>query len=572
MRYLTYANMIARELKELGVNRIYTYPGGTVAPLLDALMDEDIECICPRNEQGAGYAAIGAAKVTNQPRVVIVTSGPGATNLLSPVADAYYDSVPLLVFTGQVGTKDINYSKKIRQTGFQETDTTGIFSPVVKSAQIMEEDCDPVELIQNAYNLAKDGRPGPVLIDLPMDVQRKLYEPNNNNVSITKIINNSDFVCDYKINEVKQAIEMSQKPLILVGNGVLISRSVDLIRGLVNKFNIPVVSSLPGLGVIPFSSEKYLQFIGHTGEYYANLALYHSDLLVVFGSRLDLRQTGSELDEFRKNKKIIRVDIDQSELDHGRVKGDINICADIRNFFVAFNREVNEISIKQYNAWWDEIKEWKKKYDSSQFYQGNKLYSYDIIKGADALSIDQKVVVTTGVGSHQQMAARYFSYKYPERIFLSSCGHGTMGYDIPTVIGALMELPEDYIGIVFAGDGSFQMNIQELATIHEFNLPIKIFVLDNKRLGIVSQFQKLTWGRDPVTGHKVNPSFSKIGEAYGLKGFDISNKNEVATILKEVFNNNDPAVVHCHIDYDEDVLPMLLGGQKLSEMYPFSGK
>ena len=568
------AKIITKTLKSLGVKRVFLFPGGTIAPLLDSLIKERIDYICTRNEQGAGYGAIGAAKVTGFSQVVMVTSGPGATNVLTPVADAYYDSIPLLVFTGQVGIRDINFEKKIRQTGFQETDTVSIFKSVTKKSHILSFDEDISKTIFDSFMLTKEGRPGPVHIDLPMDVQRGEIRHKNANkplANISKNDNNSKNI-DKIFLEVNELIYKSKRPLILAGNGIYISGAVNEFRSFVEKYNIPVVCSMPGVGTLPSNHPLCFSFIGHTGEYFANLAAYYSDLLIVLGARLDLRQTGTEIDAFKKNKSIVRVDIDENELDFGRVKGDINVNMNLKQFFAEFLSYNSKIPKIKNSEWIDKINSWKTKFHSSRFFQKPDLCIYDIIRAVDEIVKGKKVIVSSGVGGHQQMVARYFNFDYPKCRWLTSAGHGTMGYDIPTNIGAILSAEKNSLGIVFVGDGSFQMNIQELATIIEYNLPIKIFVLDNRRLGIVSQFQLLNWDGDPSTGNKKNPSFSKIGKAYGLKGYDIHEKKETLSILKEVFSDSLPAVVHCHVDYSEDVLPMLLSGQKMNEMYPFKGE
>lgn len=565
------AEAIAETLKSLGVEEVFLFPGGTIAPLLDALVKTGIRYVCTRNEQGAGYAAIGAAKVTGFPQVVIVTSGPGATNVLTPVADAYYDSVPLLVFTGQVSTKDINSAKKVRQTGFQETDTIGIFHPVTKKSYVLTLDEDISNTITDAFLLTTRQRPGPVVIDLPMDVQRgelKSHHPGDHECPIHTDKNGYGSKDMNKVcSKVRESIARSKRPLVIAGNGIYISQCVSEFRSFVEQHGIPVVCTLPGVGVLPSDHPLCFGFIGHTGEYFANLATYHSDLLIALGARLDLRQTGSETSALKENKFIVRVDIDPSELEFGRVKADLDINADLKEFLAQLVANSN-IPVNDYSDWIGRMNNWKKIFHSSQFYQKSSLSMYDIIRTVDDATKQKRVVVTSGVGMHQQMVARYFTFDYPSRMWLTSAGHGTMGFDLPAAIGAILHSGEA-LGIVFVGDGSFQMNIQELATIEEYNLPIKVFVLDNKRLGIVSQFQLLNWNSDPSTGNKKNPSFSDIAKAYGLRGFDIREKTEITSIMKEVFSNPSPAVVHCHVDPSEDVLPMLLAGQKMNEMYPF---
>ena len=566
---MTNAELIAKTLKSVGVKRVFIFPGGTIAPLLDALIKEGIEYICPRNEQGAGYAALGAAKVSGFPQVVMVTSGPGVTNVLTPVADAYYDSVPLLVFTGQVATKDINKEKRVRQTGFQEVDTTGMFQSVTKEARILIVDDDISKIVTELFVLTKDGRPGPVLIDLPMDVQKaeakstEIYSPNVEVASLNYDVDKKSFA------ELNNLINSAKHPLILAGNGIYLADSVSEFRVFVESTHIPVVCSLPGLGTIPSDHPLCFSFLGHTGEYFANLAAYNADLVIGLGARFDLRQTGSEVAEFQKNKTIVRVDIDEKELNNGRVQGGPHFRMHLKDFFAEF--EKHSVFVRHRSEEWiDQVKEWKNKFHSSQFYQNDKLlYSYDIIRAVDEATKDRKVVVATGVGSHQQLVARYFTLDYPRRKWLTSAGHGAMGYE-PTIIGGVVEEGKDTLGIVLCGDGSFQMNIQELGTIKELNLPIKIFVLDNRRLGVVSQFQVQFFGSDPGCGNKKNPSFSKVGEAYGLNGIDIHSKNEIPSVLEEVFRDDFPTVIHCHIDYSEETYPMLLGGQQMNQMHPFS--
>jgi acetolactate synthase-1/2/3 large subunit len=564
------AEVIAKTLKLIGIKRVFLYPGGTIAPLLNALIKEGIDYICSRNEQGAGYGAIGAAKVTGFPQVVVVSSGPGATNVLTSVADAYYDSIPILVLTGQVGTENINFSKKIRQTGFQGTDTINIFKPVTKKSHILALNEDISKTIFDLFMLTKKGRPGPVLIDLPMDVQRCEAKHEYSNKFLTNIDkkNNNPKDMDGIFLEINELISKSKRPLIIAGNGIYTSGAVNELRSFIKKYNIPAVCSMPGVGTISSNHPLCFSFMGHTGEYFANLAVYNSDLLIVLGARLDLRQTGTEINDFKKNKTVIRIDIDKNELDFGRIKGDISINMDLKYFFTEFLSSNPKIS-KKYPEWIHKMNDWKSSFHSSQFYQKSSLHMYDVIKAVNGATRDKKVVVSSGVGSHQQMVARYFTFDCPKRMWLTSAGHGTMGFDIPAAIGAVLNAKKNTLGIVFVGDGSFQMNAQELATIKEYNLPIKIFVLDNQKLGIVSQFQLLNWGSDPSTGNKKNPSFSKIGEAYGLGGFDIYKKKEISTVLTKVFKDSSPAVIHCHIDPHEDVLPMLLPNQKMNEMYPF---
>jgi acetolactate synthase-1/2/3 large subunit len=565
------ADIIAQAIKDSGIKRVFLYPGGTIAPLLDALISLGVEYVCPRNEQGAGYAAIGASKVSGDAQIVMVTSGPGATNLLTPIADAYYDSVPIIAITGQVGVSDINFEKKVRQTGFQETDSKSIFTPVTKKAVTITSKDDLYNNFMRLISLAKEGRHGPVLIDLPMNIQRESVEnmtPNENKIKNSK---KSPFEIDHeKIEKIAHILSNAKRPLIIAGNGIYLSDSCKELLNFVEKTGIPTVCSLPGLGSFPSNHSLSYSFIGHTGEFFSNIACHYADILLVLGARLDVRQTGTEIDDFIKNKKIIRVDIDSNELIDGRINADINLNLDLKSFFKFIDKCDLKNRSQKLNDWISKIDLWKDKYNSKQFYQDKTLSSYHILRSVDKLTEGERVLVASGVGTHQQLTARYFTYHFPERVWMTSAGHGTMGFDVPTMIGAMIESKSQYDrALVFVGDGSFQMNIQELATIKNLNLPMKIFVLDNQRLGIVSQFQLLNWPKDESTGDKVNPSFSSIAKSYGLSGYDIASKENLEQQIIKILEDPEPSVVHCHIDVSEDVLPMLLAGQKMNSMHPF---
>jgi len=562
------AGFICNFLISHGIDKVFVYPGGTIAPFLHEMEKYGLKIVCFRNEQGAGYAAIGAAKVSGKPQVVAVTSGPGATNIVTPVADAYYDSIPLVVFTGQVATPYINTDKKIRQTGFQETDVVGIFKSITKSSTILMPNDYIEEKLFDTLRLAISERPGPVVIDLPMDTQKKDIKSKiilkQRNLYLN--VNKEKINISSKLNKVIDLINKAERPLILAGNGVFISRAVKELRDFVEKTNIPLISSMPAVGVMPKNHPLYFGFLGHTGEFYANLAMYYSDLILVFGSRLDIRQIGDNLNVF-KSKKVVRIDIDYNEIKYSKVTSHVYFNMDAK----AFLQKAFELSFptKKYQDWLHILKEWKENYSSSRFYKGDKLFMKDVVEYVSKKCKNRKVVVSSGVGGHQQIVARYFYFDFPKRVWITSAGHGTMGFDLPSVLGAFLE-KKDYFdfGLAFVGDGSFQMNIQELATLREFRFPIKIFVLDDKRLGIVSQFQLLNWGKDPATGDKNNPSFAKIAMAYNINGFDLFSKDELSK-LDVVLDDKDPWVIHCHINSKEYVLPMLLAGQELNEMYPF---
>ena len=547
-----------------GIKRIHIFPGGTIGRVLDIVHDWNIEIFTTRHEQAAGYAALGTAKLTGKPQVVMVTSGPGVTNVLTPVADAYFDSIPLVVLTGQVATSDMKSNLPVRQRGFQEVDTVALFKPITKAQFLPKHSSELAEVMNDAFRIAKTGRPGPVVVDLPMDVQKEPVDVLPDFQSYTK---QNLLIPDVSIiNKIIDLLCLSKKPLIICGNGVLISRSYEELREFINKTKINTSSSLLGLGGLPTNSEFSLGYHGHTGSRYANLAIHESDLLLVLGSRLDVRQTGSVTKEFAPNAKVIHIDLDLAELKHARVHTELQIHADIKKTLQIINDKLRNIKLPDWSEWNEQIKQWKSKYRLS--YDSKKVLKPQyIIETANKLTKGIPLVCVTGVGQHQQWTARHFDFDFPTRILLTSGGHGAMGFDLPVSIGAqLNEL--DKLVLCFVGDGSLQINIQELATIANYNLPIKIIVLDNQRFGIVSQFQNITWGKDPSCGNLKNPDFSAIAKAYGIFTETASTANEIESKLERIFSHNGPALLHCNVDPSEDVIPMLLGGQTMDKMWP----
>mgnify|MGYP001243392211 FL=1 len=547
-----------------GIKRIHIFPGGTIGPVLDIVHDWNIEIFTTRHEQAAGYAALGTAKLTGKPQVVMVTSGPGVTNVLTPVADAYFDSIPLVVLTGQVATSDMKSNLPVRQRGFQEVDTVALFKPITKAQFLPKHSSELAEVMNDAFRIAKTGRPGPVVVDLPMDVQKEPVDVIPDFQSYTK---QNLLIPDVStINKIIDLLCLSKKPLIICGNGVLISRSYEELREFINKTKINTSSSLLGLGGLPTNSEFSLGYHGHTGSRYANLAIHESDLLLVLGSRLDVRQTGSVTKEFAPNAKVIHIDLDLAELEHARVHTELQIHADIKKTLQIINDKLQNIKLPDWSEWNEQIKQWKSEYRLS--YDSKKVLKPQyIIETANKLTEGIPLVCVTGVGQHQQWTARHFDFDFPTRILLTSGGHGAMGFDLPVSIGAqLNEL--DKLVLCFVGDGSLQINIQELATIANYNLPIKIIVLDNQRFGIVSQFQNITWGKDPSCGNLKNPDFSAIAKAYGIFTETVSTANEIESKLERIFSHNGPALLHCNVDPSEDVIPMLLGGQTMDKMWP----
>lgn len=552
------------------IGRIYIYPGGTIAPVLDAAQKKGIEIFCGRHEQGAGYAALAAARLSGRPQVVMVTSGPGVTNIVTTVADAYFDSTPLVVLTGQVGTGDMRGGLPLRQKGFQEVDTISLMKPVSKAQFLPKKPDDLPDIMDCAFDAASEGRPGPVVVDLPMNVQNSSFEVPIGRICSKAVSQASpaSIKPDPKlIDRVVQWLCSSRRPLIIAGQGIILSRAHSELRQLAEGCRIPVTQSLLALGAFPTSSPLALGHHGHTGNQYANRAVHEADLVIAIGTRLDLRQVGSRSDAFVPHGRVVRIDIDRSEIECSRVRSDLVVLSDARSALLELIIKLKGCSLPDWSLWLDQIERWRSQFPLKYDLLG-PLKPQQIIEESNRLTAGKTIICTSGVGSHQQWTARHFDFDYPNRIWLTSGGHGAMGFDLPVAIGAQLNRP-DALVLCFVGDGSLQMNIQELANVAELGLPVKIIVLDNHRLGIVSQFQKLNWKCDPSCGNKWNPDFAAIARAYGIKGVTIRSKGEVEERLKEAIAFEGPALVHCIVDPDEDVVPMLLANQTMDRMWPY---
>ncbi|HVW73745.1 MAG TPA: thiamine pyrophosphate-binding protein [Rhizomicrobium sp.] len=548
--------------------RIFIFPGGTIGPILDRIEKRTkIEIVCPRTEQGAGYAALGYARLTGKPAVFMVTSGPGVTNAVTPIADAYYDNIPMVVITGQVGTGDMRGNLPVKQRGFQEVDTVDLMRPVTKKAILVKDLRDLPDVMEEAFFLARTGRQGPVVIDLPMNVQRgtlaedqfRAIEDRRADVPVP----DAD-----KINTLAQWIGEAQRPVILAGGGVIASGAWKELCALVDRYRIPVAMSMPGMGAYPSGGAMSLGLCGYAGSQWANLAIYKSDLLIGIGTTFHLRQTGSLPDRTVEEGRIARIDLDANELRHSRVPLDLDINADARLALASLGAVLKRTlkpAAAHNAAWLKTIAGWKAQHPLWIGKASRLPKPQDVIEAVNALVKGEQVLVTTGVGQHQVWVPRHFDFAMPERVLLTSSGHGTMGYDVPTAVGAKIAMPDATV-VCFVGDGSFQMNIQELATIAERKLDIKIVVLDNHSLNIVAQFQRQNWKSHPTTGDKYNPDFAAIAKAYGVDSVAIKTKTGMKEKLRAALRWKGPVVIHCHVDPEEDLLPMLLGGHTLDDM------
>ncbi len=560
------AEIIAIILRHAGIKRVFLFPGGTIAPVLEALRNEGIDLFCSRHEQGAGYGAVGAARATGEIQVVLVSSGPGATNAVTPLADAYFDSLPVLFLTGQVGTADMRQPGTVRQKGFQETDTAAIMAPIAKAVHVAKNPDDLPEIMTQALKTLTEGRPGPVVVDLPMNVQRG--EAKSIPAAFpADMIAAGNTTGDVTLEEMADAMAAAERPVIIAGAGCRSAPARNALRRLARNAAIPVSQSLPALGAFPTDDDLALGFHGHTGNQTAGLAIQNADLLLVLGSRLDLRQTGTETDDFAPGARILRIDIDAAEITHARTRLDQVLQGDLNAALPALAELTADRPQARRNAWLEQIAEWKRQYPLVPMHDG-RLKPQTIIETVDTLTRGRKVAVSSGVGSHQQWAARHFTYDLPDRIWLTSAGHGAMGYDLPAIIGAALAVP-DALPLCFVGDGSFQINIQELGAIAEHGLPVKIFLLDNRRLGIVSQFQNFNWQRDLACGDKTNPDFAAIAEGYGITALRLEDPALCEESCRTILETPGPALLHCLIDPREDVSPMLMAGQRLDGMWPY---
>jgi len=557
------ANVIAKFLKARGLERVFVYPGGTIAPVLDELHKLGVDLFVTKHEQGAGFAALAAAKLSGEPQVCLVTSGPGVTNAVTPLADAFFDSVPVLFITGQIGTGDLAGSANLRQRGFQEVDTPNLCKPIAKAVFQPSSPDALADTMVAAYDQMLSGRQGPVVIDLPMDVQRsdtKVVAP----MTTQKAEPDQPSSSAAQVEVIAQKLAAAERPLIIAGNGVRQSEAMEELRQLAQAQQCAVTQSLPALGVFPTQHPQALGFHGHTGSQAAGHAIQEADFILAVGTRLDVRQTGTELMEFATGAWRARIDIDPTEIDHTRVPCDITILGDAQCELRGLIKALDGKSCPNRSAWLGRISDLK---DQHRYrFDGPALKPQAIIAEVSRRAVGDQILVTSGVGSHQQWVARHFDFDLPKRNWFTSAGHGTMGYDLPAAIGLQLAEPEASV-FCFVGDGSLQMNIQELATVVEHDLPIKIFLMDNARLAIVSQFQLFNWEVDLTTGDKKNPDFAAIAKAYGLTSFKLDSKDQLEDTVAAALAVKGPCLVHCKVDPMEDVSPMLLAGQKIDEMW-----
>ena len=561
---LTGAEIVVRALRDQGVEHIFGYPGGAVLPIYDALFQQDaVEHVLVRHEQGAAHAAEGYARSTGKPGVLLVTSGPGATNAVTGLADALMDSIPVVCFTGQVPTHLIG------SDAFQECDTTGITRPCTKHNYLVRDVNDLARIIHEAFYVAKSGRPGPVVIDVPKDVQFKkgrYVGPANVEHRTYRPQTKGD------PRAIQRAVEMmaaAKRPVFYTGGGVINAgpQASKLLRELVKLTGFPITSTLMGLGAFPASDPQWLGMVGMHGTYEANLAMNRCDLMINIGARFDDRVTG-RLDAFSPHSKKIHVDIDASSFNK-TVKCDVPVLGDaaevLREMLAAWKalgRTNEPAAMKSWNA---QVDEWRARKSLGYRRSDEVIKPQYAIERLYQLTKDRKTFVTTEVGQHQMWAAQHFHFDEPNR-WMTSGGLGTMGYGVPAAVGVQVAHP-DALVIDIAGEASVQMTLQEISTAIQYRLPVKIFILNNEYMGMVRQWQQLLHGgRYSHSYSEALPDFVKLAEAYGAVGIRATTPAELDAKILEMINTERPVIFDCVVDKNENCYPMIPSGAAHDEM------
>ena len=566
----TGAHILIDSLLKEGADIAFGIPGGVVLPIFDCLYNSDIKFILTRHEQGAAHMADGYARATGKVGVCIATSGPGATNLVTGIATAHMDSIPIVAITGQVRTNLIG------NDAFQEADVIGITRPITKHSYLVKKVEVLGRIVREAFYIARTGRPGPVLIDIPVDVALQETDSDFTEEISIRGYNPTYYGHPGQIKRAAKAISQSRRPIIYAGGGVILSGAAEELREFAEKIETPVTTTLLGLGGFPGMHNLFVGMLGMHGTVCANNAIMDSDLIIAIGARFDDRVTG-KLDEFAPLAKIIHIDIDPASISKN-IQVDIPIVGDARNIL----KELNKIVTKpDTSAWLKQIHMWQEKYPL-QYQQDGKLKPQYVVEQIYEMTKGDAIICTE-VGQNQMWAAQFYKYAKP-RSFISSGGLGTMGYGFPAAIGAQLGCP-DRLVIDIAGDGSFQMNVQELATAVINKVPVKVAILNNRHLGMVRQWQELFYGKRysyscltkrPSCPLKCNepseecpyyvPDFVKLAEAYGAMGLRVKKKEEVRPALKKAFSTNMTVVMDFIVEEEANVYPMVPAGKAINKM------
>jgi acetolactate synthase I/II/III large subunit len=558
------ASIFLSALVEEGVDTVFGYPGGVILPIYEALPDFPLKHILVRHEQGATHMAEGYAKATGKPGVVLVTSGPGATNVVTGIADAYYDSIPIVVFTGNVATSLLG------NDAFQEADIVGMTRPCTKHNIIVRKIEDLAPAIKEAFHIATTGRPGPVLVDMPKDILNATapfnYEDAKMNLpgyQVTESFTGSE------LDQALELIKTAKQPMMLIGGGVVISGANSQVKAFAERFQLPVASSLQGLGGFEADHPLYLGFVGMHGHYWGNIAVANADVLLVVGNRLNERQTG-KAERFARNAKIVHIDLDPTTLDKN-VATCLPVQGCITSIMAALlekteNMAPYEASLQGRAQWFNQIEEWKarRKGPDKELPHGFMSPQYVIERLFHFLPKDNSYV-TTEVGQHQMWTAQRFNLSRP-RSFVTSGGLGTMGFGFPAAIGIQAAFPDATV-IDIAGDGSFQMTLQELATARDYGLPVKVAVINNSHLGMIRQWQGKLFTRESQA-RMSSPDYVKLAEAYGCVGFVVTHPDQIDDVIRQAYNIKDrPVIMDFRVHERSDVYPWVPAGASNDEMF-----
>ena len=564
---LTGAEIVFKALNEHGVDHIFGYPGGAVLPLYDQISKEkNIKHILVRHEQGAGHAAEGYARSSGKPGIALVTSGPGATNMVTALTDAYMDSIPLVCISGQVPTHLIGTD------AFQECDTTGITRPCTKHNWLVKDVNQLAETIHKAFHIATSGRPGPVLVDIPKDVQ---FQKGNYKSAKEVIIETYKPKLKAELTSIEKAVELivkSKKPIIYSGGGVINAgtKASDALTEFTRVTNFPITSTLQGLGAFPGSDPQFLGMLGMHGTYEANNAMHECDLMINVGARFDDRITG-RVDAFSPNSKKIHIDIDPSSINK-IVKVDVAIVGDclsvLNDMLTTLKNKHSDFcnsNKEKISDWWKQINKWREKKSLSYKHDDKLIMPQYAVERLYELTKNKDSFITTEVGQHQMWAAQYYKFDKPNR-WMTSGGLGTMGYGLPAAIGTQIANPGKLV-VDIAGEASILMNIQEMSTAVQYKLPIKIFILNNQWMGMVRQWQELLHGKNYSESYtEALPDFVKLAEAYGAVGIRAKTPKELDDKINEMVDIDRPVIFDCLVKKDENCFPMIPSGKPHNEM------